>query len=298
MRQKARDIEANYTPQLCEQRSWVNIMNNSFKNHRPKPMREFVDRPHPQKRPWIPANISLFLYFTAPLLIIPCVYLVGNWVVGHYYSTSPTEAALRQETGTASLGARQADAIGGVKPIDELDQLKFKGTAFIQENWFSFEGSSSLADGYVVSSFDSGSVIASDQQGASKIALPLQATDNPDVALTRLQSIFSHFEHLAGNYLLEDFEQLQEPLRDGVHGDRVVFATVETEPGISSKLYFDERTMELVTRKDEKEGELIATYQYSDYKDVSGLSLPHRIVAKIEGIPELRVEYTSITVLK
>lgn len=275
-----------------------NIMNNVFKNRKHKPIRQFVDRPHPQERPWVPAKISLFLYFTAPLLIIPCVYLVGNWVVGHYYSTSPTEAALRQETGTASLGARQADAIGGVKPIDELDQLKFTGTAFIQQNWFSFEGSSSLADGYVVSSFNSGSLIASDQQGASKIALPLQATDNPDVALTRLQSIFSHFEHLAGNHLLEDFEQLQEPVRDGVYGDSVVFATVETEPRISSKLYFDERTMELITRKDEKEGELIATYRYFDYKDVSGVSLPHRIVAKIEGIPELRVEYTSITVLK
>ncbi|MFO8027389.1 MAG: hypothetical protein R6U56_06975 [Opitutales bacterium] len=162
-------------------------------------MRQFVDQPSPQKHSWLPVQLWLFLYFAAPLLLFPCVYLSGSWVVEHYYSATSAPAVSTIDGGSGDIMiARYVEALGGDEAIEQLDQVS------------------------------------------------------------------------------------------------LICLTLETGPAKSSKLYLDERTMQLIARENRMGGEMVASYRYSNYKSVRGVRLPHTVDAQIEGLAPLQIHYSTL----
>lgn len=266
-----------------------------MKTQTPKPMRQFVDQPSPQKHSWLPEQVWCFLYFAAPLLLIPCVYLSGSWIVEHYYSTvsAPAVAPIDEESAD-NLVTRYVDALGGKEAIDQLDELNFSGAVFSDQNRFTFEGSSSRSRGYAVRLYDSDTVLALDLEGASGIPPFLQSSDSSEALIIVLKSVFSDFNNPAISYLQEGNGRVLEVERDKVGRVGLICLTIETGPIISAKLYFDERTMQLVAQENLKDGETVASYRYSNHKSVRGVRLPHTVDAQVKGLPPLQVHYSTV----
>lgn len=265
-------------------------------NLRPKPLRQFVDRSQPPERSWTSAKVWIFLYFFGPLLLVPCLYLSGDWLLKHYYSTTPssTKASLQDDTGVEDFVTRYVSALGGDKAIDQLEQLSFSGIVFTDRNQFTFEGSNSRSEGYAVRLNDTDTVVALDLQGPSRAAQSLPLEESRESTMTALKSIFSDFDNPAVRWLLNKNESSLKVERDSVGQVDLICVTIETGQVTSSKLYFEERRMQLVAREDIYNDKIIATYRYSNHKAVHGVFLPHTVVAQIKGAPLLRLHYATL----
>lgn len=261
--------------------------------NRPKPMRQFIDQSKPCKRSWIDARVSLFFYFVAPLWVIPCIALTGYRIVQHFYSTSPVSVeSLVEESDADTFVRRYSKALGGNEAIGQLELLNFSGTVFSDEGVFNFEGSSSRTEGYDVHLYNTDAIMPLDVRGAS--GEPLASSGSSGARITVLKAIFSDFDNPAIRYLLNGDGRVLEVERDHVGKIDLICLTIQTGPTMSSKLYFDERKMQLLAREDSQDDQVVGTYRYSDYQNVRGVSLPRTIVAQIKGLPALRINYSTL----
>lgn len=261
----------------------------------PTPMRQFVDLSSPHRRSWLPVQVSLFLYFVMPLLLIPCVYLSGRWFVEHYHSaTSAPAVAPFDEQSADSLITRYVDALGGNKAISQLDHLSFSGAVFTDQDQFTFEGSNARSGEYAVRLYGSDTVVALDFQGVDGIPSSLPSSGGSEAMVTVLKSVFSDFDNPAIRYLEKGDGHVLEVEREKVGRISLICLTIETGPTTSSKLYFDERTMLLIARENYSDGEMLASYRYSNHKSVRGVRLPHTVDAHMKGLPSLQVHYSML----
>ena len=219
-------------------------------------------------------------------------------MVERFYSETPTpQVTSANEITAASLIQAHAEAMGGDKAVGRIDLLRFSGSVFKGDEILTFEGTSSRSDRFsvVLSDRDSQRLIQPEgfQQMASLVRLGASQSHN-DYLLFALGSIFADFENLAHHHPFVGRKHILsvEPDKFGKKG--LLCVTLEMSPDTSSILYLNEDSMRLEERRDLRDGEVTATYRYSDYEPVNGVPLPHSVVAQISGYEPVRLHFRSL----
>ena len=263
-------------------------------------MRSFCDQAPQPKRSKLRARTVLFLYFAAPVLAIPGIAYCGFEMVDRFYSeASAASDAPVADLSITDLMDAHVKASEGSFSQSELDHLRFLGSVFNGAQTLTFEGVSSRADGYSLLLLDRESQVSIELKGGTSHAPfdAVNAFDNSgDYLCYTLATIFSDLDHQAMHYLEKIGERIISVERIKVGREdllQVTFATVEEA---TSALYFDEKSMQLVARRDFCGEEVVATFRYGDYKTVAGVALPHSVVAQMQGREPVRLYFQSLRV--
>lgn len=198
-----------------------------------------------------------------------------------------------------SLIQAQFEAMGGGAIISKLDHLQFRGSVFYGDEIFTFEGANSRADGYAVVLSDRDSQQSIQLKGLHGIAslARLDAYINhTDYLRLALEAIFSDFDTLSLQHLFDDGKPLISVERDKVGQTGLLCVTLESDPGTTSIFYLNEDSMQLAARWDLRDGQVVATFRYSDYKAVNGVPLPQSVVAQVYGGDPVRLHFRSLRV--